>query len=119
MQYKFSDRIGITTPPAFLQVEEMTRPLRNSLWNYLLKTILAGEDEYCTLATRLICDQFFKLPLDTLPYFDFQQKDWLKGFFFHDDFKWYKVYNLIEFIAEHCHDMRRNLTPEIFPSSPY
>jgi len=116
MKYKFSDRIAMTSPPTVLQVEGMTGALRNSLWNYLLKTIFDGDSKYYISRVRLICERFFKSPMDSLPYLGYEHKSWLRELFFHNDFKWYQVYNLIEFIAEHCHDMLYTLKPETFKS---
>lgn len=117
MKYKFSDRIGITSPPTVFQTEGMTISLRNSLWNYLLETIFDGDDVYYPIATKLIAERFLKLPVDELPLRNFQHKDWLKQIFFYKSSnEWHQAYNLIEFIAEHCNDMRYNLKPETFKS---
>ncbi len=107
MNLKFSDRIGVTTPPIVFQVNEMSISLRNSLWNYLLRTVLIGNDVIAQGRTKVyireICEQFFKLPVDELPgnYYDMRQ--WLRRKFFDTSSKWYNwynIYNLIEFITD-------------------
>ncbi len=104
MKLKFSDRIGTTTPSNVLQVNEMSIALRNSLWNYLLRTILNNNDASGQKRTRasisIICQYFFKLPLDELPSGSVKMKIWLRNIFFNNNFKWYDVYNLIEFISD-------------------
>ncbi len=89
---KFSDRIGITKPPAEIQVGEMSDQLRNSLWNLLVMII---EDQWATALKELYI-HYFKEPVDYLPKYDFQCRDWLREIFMSSE--WYDVYNLIE----HC-----------------
>jgi hypothetical protein len=116
MENKFSDRIGVTSPSTVLQVEGMTDALRNSLWNYLLRTIFAGGENYDNhaRATRMICEYVFKKPLDSLPYNNIDQKDWLRKIFYLPTFQWYEVYNLIEFISRNIERMRDGYTPALF-----
>ncbi|NLN60193.1 MAG: hypothetical protein GX147_05715 [Deltaproteobacteria bacterium] len=90
MPLKFSDRIGVTKVPDILQVNGMSAALRNSLWNYLLKTIFAGDSKYHTKATKIICERHFKLPIDKLPFRAYEQQTWLRNYFFHDSFAWHK-----------------------------
>jgi hypothetical protein len=98
---KFSDRIGVTKVPDVIQVDVMSNDLRNSLWNYLLNTIYNQSSNYGP-ATETFCERFFKLPLDTLPSFPSDMRDWLRVRFFDSNFQWYQVYNLMEFIANNC-----------------
>jgi hypothetical protein len=116
MSSKFSDRIGVTKVPDVLQVDGMSSALRNSLWNYLLKTIFSGDSKTHKQVSRFICEKYFKLPVDTLPWQDWDQITWLRGFFFNKSFEWHHVYNLIEFIADNCNDMRYQLNPDRFKS---
>ena len=116
MAFKFSDRIGVTKVPDVLQVEDISTSLRNSLWNYLLKTIFFGKSEMHIQVSKIICEKFFKLPVDTLPRLWYEQKDWLRGYFFDPSFLWYQAYNLVEFIADNCGAMRPHLDPNIFKS---
>lgn len=114
MKNKFSERIGVTPPSTTLQVEGMNDALRNSLWNYLLKTIFAAMPENIIKAVRIICEEVFKQPIDDLPLDYDEQKEWLKGEFFNSQFQWYEVYNLIEFISENIERMRGGFTPTLF-----
>ena len=113
MENKFSDRIGVTSPSTVFQVEGMTDALRNSLWNYLVRTIFVGDIyENHARATRKICEFVFKKPVDDLPALDHQYQAWLKRMFFSS--KWHEIYNLIEFIAINIEGMRDGFTPELF-----
>lgn len=112
MENKFSDRIGVTSPSTVLQVEGMTDALKNSLWNYLVRTILAGSDTNHPRVTRIICEFFFKKRVDDLPVLDFEHQVWLRKMFFSS--KWYEIYNLIEFISRNIERMRGGYTPALF-----
>ena len=103
MKPKFSDRIAVTTPPTVFQVNEMNVTLRNSLWNYLLKTVLVPKGHYESELKKnvmIIFDLFFTQPIDELPYRGLDCRKRLRDIFFNDKFEWYNVYNLIEFIAD-------------------
>ena len=56
------------------------------------------------------------MPIDTLPRNDWDSKKWLRNYFFQESFQWYQIYNLIEFIAHNCKEMRSQLDPNIFKS---
>lgn len=116
MSLNFSDRIGVTKAPDVLQVDGMSAALRNSLWNYLLKTIFSGDSKYHTKASKIICERHFKLPIDKLPIWDHEHQTWLRNYFFQQSFQWYQVYNLIEFIAYNCNEMRYELNANKFKS---
>lgn len=116
MSLKFSDRIGVTKLPEVIQVNDMSAALRNSLWNYLLKTIFSGDSKYYKNASKVICERHFKLPIDTLPAWNHEHKIWLRNIFFGQSFQWYQIYNLIEFIAYNCHEMRFELNSNKFKS---
>ena len=105
MATRFSDRIGVTSASDVLQCDGMTQALRNSLWNYLLKTFFLGNSKSYPDTVKPICEFFLKLPLDSLPIY-YEQKEWLKEVFFSDQFPWFQVYNLIEFVATHWGGMR-------------
>ena len=103
MKLKFSDRIGITSPPKFLQLEEMTNPLRNSLWNFLLNNFFQFERGLYLKSANLIGEKFLKIPIDEIPYIYGKCRDWFKNIFY--KMEWYEVYNLIDFLAEYCYDI--------------
>ncbi len=109
MVIRFSDRIGVTKIPDALQLNGMDDALRNSLWNYLLKRIFPHNEYQCKLSSRIICEEHFKLPVDTLPPYGPQRAGWLRNFFFHKDFSWWQVYNLVDFVAENCSRIRFGL----------
>src|SRR5713101_7860431 len=99
---RFSDRIGTTQPPVGLQLDEMSRELRNSLWNLLVwlyqgHWVLESGDYWGKVATRIAID-FRKSPVDELPFEDDGIRDWIKGYFF--QLPWWDAYNFIEFIVD-------------------
>lgn len=92
----------------------MTVALRNSLWNYLLKTIFACSPDLHPSVSKPICERSFRLPLDSLPGHYSEHRTWLRIRFFYQGFPWYEVHNLIEFIAKNCGQMRSGLKPSAF-----
>ena len=92
---KFSERIGIVSQPGTIQMDGMSDPLRNSLWNLLLRFY-----DYKQLRTLLIflTEHYFKKPTDEVPYRGFDCKELLKKSFF--GMQWYEVYDLVEFIVK-------------------
>lgn len=120
MELKFSDRIGATTPQKVLQINEMNTTLRNSLWNYLLRTVLRCDNHTEQKNTKdnieNICELFFKMPVDDLPGGVFHMLRWLKNIYFDNNFKWYFIYNLIEFISERIDIYILNLKMELMIS---
>ena len=103
---RFSDRIGVTTPPNVLLLDQISVPLRNSLWNFLLHNFFA--DQYYSQAVDTIAERFFKLLLDALPYGGGADagKGWLRRYLFNDSTPWYDIYNLLEFIVSNGEDLR-------------
>ncbi len=103
---RFSDRIGVTTPPNVLLLDQISVPLRNSLWNFLLQTLFACESKYYAGAVNKVAERYFKHPLDSLPVNSSQKKDWLREYFFRDSTPWYEVYNLVEFFVSNGPELR-------------
>jgi len=68
---RFSDRVGVTQPPTILQLDTMSEPLRNSLWNVLLQTVFItispSQRSRAVNAARMIWGHFLHRTLDTLP----------------------------------------------------
>lgn len=94
MERSFSDRLGITKPPA-LQLNEMSDALRNSLWN-ILHSLFGGDGAWRRLA-RALAALFFKVRVDKVPdAYDYQAKEWVAAHFF--VLPWYEVYNLIQML---------------------
>jgi hypothetical protein len=115
---RFSDRIGVTQVRTILQIEGMSQPLRNSLWNCILNTFFEGDSDKWYSVTRVVCEGFFKIPVDSLPFRSqgYEQRKWLRTIFFNEAFEWYHVYNLIEFLAEHFMKMHSFVGIETFKS---
>jgi hypothetical protein len=99
---RFSDRLGITKVPDVLQTNGMSLTLRNSLWNLLLRTVFKVDIDYHRNVTELLAEYFFRIPVDSLPEYRVQQVLWLRGIFYSDEFVWWKVYNLLEFLSSKC-----------------
>jgi hypothetical protein len=113
MKRKFSDRIGVTTPRAVLQTEEMSDELKSSIWNFIIKTIFAVRPEHWPSSVKVIAERFYKVPLDVLQHSTpSDHRGWLRSRFF--EAPWYEVYNLIEFIAENCKKMNPAHSPQAF-----
>ncbi len=101
---KFSQRIGKTPFKIDFQIESMDDDLRNSLWNAIklfyfdkvqFNNISDSEYDYFF---NIVWLHFFKWPLDTLDdYFNTTYKKILELFFI---WKWYEVYDFIEFICK-------------------
>jgi hypothetical protein len=96
MEGRFSDRMGVTTPPA-LQFESMNDDLRNSLWNLIDTRIHTGVESRWIHASERLADGFFKVRIDQAPrrYF-YEARDWTASLYF--KLPWWGVYNLIEFL---------------------
>jgi hypothetical protein len=103
---RFSERIGLTPPSTSIQVESMSIELHNSLWN-LLHSLYEGDREYWLRVAPHVAQFFRKVPVDELPQYDFQNREWLKEYFY--SLPWYGVYDLVEFIV---HNHRNTTTTE-------
>ena len=101
---KFSDRIGITTPPP-LQINSISPELKTRLWNVILATVLVVDDKW-TKRIEYLYSEFFPKKVDEVPVYWDSAKDSIKDWWFGDDRQWHELYNFIEFICE---------TPELFP----
>lgn len=99
MNFKFSERYGFTGDTRTIQIDGVNDALRNSFWNILLKLYEGDYDsDYWRRAAKFVAQYFLKLPVDEVPYEDYQCRKWLKGYFY--KLKWYEIYDFIEFIAE-------------------
>lgn len=106
----FSERMGITKPKSIIQKESIDMDLRVGLWNMLDILVWKRIDPYVTLQSneslnllvRIMWVNFFKYPLDTLNNHWPDAKNKIRMRFF--EFKWYEVYNFIEFIANNYPD---------------
>ena len=75
----------------------MSQPLRNSIWNFVVSLFDEGEGGWLKI-TELGSQFFFKLPVDELPIYNSDRRDWLKKKFF--GLTWYEAYDFVEFIVE-------------------
>lgn len=94
---KFSERIGAVEAPSIIQLESVSTPLRNSIWNLLVSLYDEGESGWWHIA-ELSSQFFFKLPVDELPPYNHRRQEWLKKNFY--ALPWYGVYDYIEFATE-------------------
>ncbi len=109
----FSDRMNLTSSAELLQLEDVSIPLRNRLWNLLRKELFACGR---TIRTRndcmdLITDEFLGVALDDLPISCELWVKWFQGRFF--NLQWFDVYNLLEFLMQHSR-IRYFVIPEQF-----
>lgn len=93
---RFSERIGIVEPKPLVQIEGMTLELRNSLWNLIYGLYENRHKDYWRQVAQFIAEHFRKVPVDELPYRDYECRDWVKDYFF--KLEWHEVYDLVEFI---------------------
>ena len=101
---RFSQREGYTPPNKAIQADGMDKDLRNSIWNCFVKCYFVNNmylkmsefPIYNKLYNDLWSD-FFKIPINDLSnYIDMNET---KVRLFFEDFKWYEVYDFIEFIV--------------------
>jgi hypothetical protein len=95
--HKFSERMGFKEHMQTIQTDGMNDALRNSLWNFI-HSLYEGKYDYWIPAAKWSARFFFKVPVDELPYQDYENRKWLKARFF--NLKWYEVYDFIEFIVD-------------------
>jgi hypothetical protein len=100
---RFSQRIGKKPEKKEIQIEDIDLELRIRLWNIITMFIFdqlddSGRNEETVFRTfsKTIYHEFFKYPLDALPLRKSEIIERFKKYFF--DFKWYEVYDFIEFI---------------------
>ncbi|WP_415257751.1 AbiJ-NTD4 domain-containing protein [Thauera phenylacetica] len=100
---RFSERIGAVEAPTIIQLESISAPLRNSIWNLLVSLFDDGDHGWWHVA-ELSSQFFFKLPVDELPPYNHRRQEWLKEHLFAAP--WYAVYDYVEFVVERYERMR-------------
>ncbi len=101
MEKTFSQRMGLTPIRNVLQINSMDEALRNSLWNYCYERFFSSHYYDCEIDKRwvlLVCTDFFKKisrNCNIYELVDLYEKYFIEA-------KWYKVYDLLEFLA--CHE---------------
>ena len=103
---RFSERQGLSPIRDMLQKDDMDSGLRACLWNGLDICIFTKTSATILKSSNLynffmqVWHRFLKMPLDNLSaYTHLAQKDLRERFF---RFKWFEVYDFIEFTAENC-----------------
>ena len=81
-----------------LQTDGMSDALRNSIWNVLHSIFENPDDDWIALA-KCVAQFFRKVPLDELPDYDIQCRNWVKDYFF--TLPWHTVYDFVEFVVDH------------------
>lgn len=94
---RFSQRIGVVETPSVIQLETMSDALRNSIWNFIVSLFHQDGFGWSDIAERS-SQFFFKVPVDDLPRYNQQCREWLKARFF--EMPWYQVYDYVEFVVE-------------------
>ena len=100
---RFSERIGVTAVPTFIQVDEISIGLRNTIWNFFFS--LFNPDEKWWSASRAFAQWHYKEPVDELPDYNIPCRDWIKAKF--NESKWYEVYDLVEFVCENMQQIEK------------
>jgi hypothetical protein len=98
----FSERAGLERPPE-IQVGQMNDELRNSLWNFLYTLYERPDKRYWDEVVPHIARFVAKIPVDDLPYEDYDKRSWLKKYFM--ALSWHKVYGLVEFVVTNHREM--------------
>jgi len=101
---RFSQRIGAVDAPSIVQMESMSEALRNSIWNFVVSLFGDGSDGWWAIAESS-AQFFFKVPVDELPHYNHQRRDWIKERFY--GLPWHSVYDYAEFIAQSYERVRR------------
>jgi len=94
---RFSDRIGVSRNSKTIQIDWMSNELKNSIWNLFLNLYDQDDKNYWVRVAKHIAEFFRKVPIDDLPYQDYDCQNWVKKYFY--SLKWYEVYDLTEFIV--------------------
>lgn len=94
---RFSQRIGAVETQSIIQLETMSDTLRNTIWNFIVSLFDEGESGWQQIVESSALF-FFKLPIDELPIYNKQRREWIKKLFYR--MQWYEVYDYAEFIAE-------------------
>lgn len=100
---RFSQRVGAVEVPKVLQLDGMSAPLRNTIWNVLVSVF--GQEDYAWDQVVSFLAQFFlKFPVDSIPTHN-TYRHWFKERYF--QMPWHEVYDLTEFVAEHTDKLGR------------
>lgn len=106
----FSQRMGLAPSVKVAQVESIDTDLQNSLWSVLVINLLDSyfsrnrtypdklrDSNFWDFAQQTYTD-FYKAPVDTIPYSWSEFKKTIRGSFF--KMKWHRIYSFLEFIVD-------------------
>lgn len=103
--------MGHKTPRAQVQRDDLDTATRNRLWTVFSEVFLSAyfrNGNYAMLHEcgrplhvlfKRIWDQFFKLPMDDLPYDTERAFDFVRAWFF-DKARWNELLDFLEFVAD-------------------
>ncbi len=106
---KFSERVGAKEVTNFLQIGDMDASLRNSIWNLIqeflpLSPARTGQDDINRRGIYVkIWSEFLSLKIDDTPATNSLCRSEL--LIMYDNFKWYEVYDFLEFILINFHSV--------------
>lgn len=112
---RFSQRNGYTNLKNIIQIESIDTELKNAIWDGLN---LYYFDELKSDTLRIknlimnLWNKFFKIPIDTIPGYYTQIYSFLRNKYF-NEFKWYEIYDLIEFIPIYYQDSKYSYNSEV------
>lgn len=111
---KFSQRHGYTDLKSIIQIESIDTELKNAIWDGL-KLYYFDELKSDTLRIKSLImhlwNKFFKIPIDTIPEYHTQIYSFLRNKYF-NEFMWYEIYDLIEFIPLYYKDAKFSYNSE-------
>ena len=98
----FSERKGLTPVSETIQIDSMTKELRNSLWNALDDEIWSKPGfvhhphttPYIRKFSRVLWSDYFKEPVDSRPYSGDEILKIIRQYFF--SCEWNEVYDFLE-----------------------
>jgi hypothetical protein len=105
MSRKFSERIGAVEALPSIQTDEMNDDLRNSIWNFIHAQYNHVRNDYWIALARWVAEFFRKVPVDELPYRNYDCRKWVKAYFY--NLEWFEVYDLVEFLVANNQNIRQ------------
>lgn len=110
MTMSFSQRMGLAPSVKVAQVESIDTDLQNSLWSVLVINLFDSyfsrsraypdklrDSNFWDFAQQTYTN-FYKAPVDTIPYSWSEFKKTIRGSFF--KMKWHRIYSFLEFIVD-------------------
>lgn len=114
----FSERKGLVTVSELIQVGSMNTALRNSIWNVLDRVWSStgfmgpyGQHGPMEIFSRVLWEDFYKLPADERGDFNFNILESIRERFF--AVHWNRVYDFLEFVVQPYVGLPTSLTQEL------